>query len=536
MLAALGLGVVFLLHLRRWSFLCDDAFISFRYARNLGQHGALVYNLDPLERVEGYTNLLWVLILAVGDALGLAPERLAPVLTATASLASLGLVALIGASLRRRFGPGPADRHAFALVDLLAPALLALTPEFVVWGSGGLEGSLALALGLGAVFAWLRGRIELAAGLAALAGLTRLDSLLWIASFGLGWLALVAVDQPRPPIPWRRVALATLVFLAPLLAQLLARKLYYGEWLPNTWAVKHHGALLRGTYGRAYLEFWADRLALIWLAPVLVLLRPRHVLLVLPIAAQLIWAWSIGGDFMAYGRFLLPATTLLALLLGLALAEALAVARARFAPQLLAALALALVIALGLRIPDRLREDREHAHLHIDYQDPHPTPGFEGVDAMHRFAAIRLAAGAAFAEQLPPGTRITVGAAGALPYAAGLPAYDAYGLIDPRVVAATEPRVDRARPGHQLHASIETMLAREPDLLCHIGYAGERAPDRALARRMGAPRGWTGWACVETGPIPDRRAESGSLANHHYCCIRPTRRFQDLDPQQRPRP
>ena len=51
--------------------MCDDAFISFRYARNLGQHGALVYNLAPPERVEGYTNLLWVLVLGLGDALGL---------------------------------------------------------------------------------------------------------------------------------------------------------------------------------------------------------------------------------------------------------------------------------------------------------------------------------------------------------------------------------------------------------------------------------------------------------------------------------
>lgn len=34
----------------------DDAFISFRYARNLATHGELVFN--PGERVEGITNLL----------------------------------------------------------------------------------------------------------------------------------------------------------------------------------------------------------------------------------------------------------------------------------------------------------------------------------------------------------------------------------------------------------------------------------------------------------------------------------------------
>lgn len=533
---ALAIGVALLVHLRAWSFVCDDAFISFRYARNLAQHGELVYNVDSLERVEGYTNLAWVLLLAAGDLIGLAPPKLAPILTASASLTSLVLLALIGAALRRRFGPEPADDRAFALVDLLAPALLVLTPEFLVWASSGLETSLALALALAAMFAWLRGRIELAATLAALAGLTRLDALLGIAAFGLGWLALVVRERPRAAIPWRRVAVASAWFVGLLLAQLVFRRLYYGAWLPNTWAVKHHGALLRDSYGVGYLKFWADRLALIWLAPLLLLVRPRHVVLVLPIAAQLIWAWSIGGDFMAYGRFLLPATSLLALLLGLALAEAhTRVHDHRFALPAWLALVTALLIGAAVRVPQRIDEDRAHAHLHIDPDDKKSGPGFESVTAMQRFAAIRVAAGAELAGVLPHDAVLTVGAAGAMPYAAGLTAYDAYGLIDPSVVASTEPRSDGARPGHQLHASLATMLAREPDLLCHLGYAGEQAPTRQLARRMGAPRGWAAWACVETGPIPDRRAESGSLPRQFYCCLRPIDRFEQLDPQRRPK-
>lgn len=532
---ALVIAVGLLVHLRAWSFLCDDAFISFRYASNLARHGALVYNVEPLERVEGYTNFLWVLVLAAGDAIGLRPETLAPILTAGASLASLGLVALIGAALRRRFGGGQPDQRVFGVVDLLAPALLVLTPEFVVWASSGLETSLALALALAAMFAWLRGRIEAAAVLAALAGLTRLDALLSIAAFGLGWLALVAREQKHRTIPWRRIAIASAWFVGLLLAQLVFRRLYYGAWLPNTWAVKHHGALLRDSYGIAYLKFWADRLALVWLAPLLLLVRARHVVLVLPIAAQLVWAWSIGGDFMAYGRFVLPATTLLALLIGLALADAREQLRARpWANAAWAAIAIALLTALAVRIPTRVRDDRAHAHLHLDPDDPKSSPGFESVTAMHRFAAVRLAAGAELARTLPADTVLTVGAAGAMPYTAGLTTYDAYGLIDPTVVAHTEPRKDGARPGHQLHASLATMLAHEPDLLCHLGYAGERPPTRELARRLGAPRGWTGWACVETGPIPDRRAETGVIPSQFYCCMRPRDRFEQLDPQRRP--
>src|SRR5207244_12236047 len=40
----------------------DDAYISYRYAQNLARGNGLVFN--PGERVEGYSNLLHVLLLA----------------------------------------------------------------------------------------------------------------------------------------------------------------------------------------------------------------------------------------------------------------------------------------------------------------------------------------------------------------------------------------------------------------------------------------------------------------------------------------
>ena len=38
--------------------LCDDAFISFRYARNLARGDGLVFNPGESPPVEGYSNLL----------------------------------------------------------------------------------------------------------------------------------------------------------------------------------------------------------------------------------------------------------------------------------------------------------------------------------------------------------------------------------------------------------------------------------------------------------------------------------------------
>jgi len=47
---------------RFWFYTIDDAFISYRYALHWAQGHGPVYNLG--ERVEGYTNFLWVAILA----------------------------------------------------------------------------------------------------------------------------------------------------------------------------------------------------------------------------------------------------------------------------------------------------------------------------------------------------------------------------------------------------------------------------------------------------------------------------------------
>ena len=50
---------------------CDDAFISFRYAKNLKEGLGLVYNSG--EFVEGFTNFLWTILISVGMNFNLDP-------------------------------------------------------------------------------------------------------------------------------------------------------------------------------------------------------------------------------------------------------------------------------------------------------------------------------------------------------------------------------------------------------------------------------------------------------------------------------
>ena len=67
---ALTISAVALAALPKWTI--DDAFISYRYAQNLAEHGELTWNPgeDP---VEGYTGVALPVILAAGMKVGIEP-------------------------------------------------------------------------------------------------------------------------------------------------------------------------------------------------------------------------------------------------------------------------------------------------------------------------------------------------------------------------------------------------------------------------------------------------------------------------------
>ena len=125
--AALTLGLL-LVHAWVYGFQCDDAFISFRYARNLAHGHGLVFN-PGLERVEGYTNFLWVVLLATLDRFGIRPEWGANLLSLTATVALWACVVWSASRGARAAG-------ALALVPAL---FLAGTRSVAVWSTSGLE-------------------------------------------------------------------------------------------------------------------------------------------------------------------------------------------------------------------------------------------------------------------------------------------------------------------------------------------------------------------------------------------------------------
>jgi arabinofuranosyltransferase len=407
----------------------DDAYISFRYARHLAAGQGLVFNPGEA-RVEGYSSLTWVLVLAAGARLGLSLPLWSK---GIALLLGLGILLVLAAREHGRAG-------------LLAAAWLALCLPMLYHVLNGLDTAL-MALLL-TVLACLPpdtpGRRRARYAAAALLPLTRPEGMLCVLLWALAdWLT----DRRR--LPRHEMALAA-VAVAAAAGQMVFRLTYYGDWVANSARAKlvplslALGPGLRDL-GRFLLQGSGWGL-LPLLAVVGVVLSRRGgqrttvarglflVLLLPPLAAS-------GGDSFPLWRFCVP----LAPVLALAAAEGLELLLAAMAPDRRAVLRMALagLVAVALVLP---------------------WGGFLQAMEVETFWVGHWAdLGRRLAATFPPGTRVAVCAAGALPFHAGFPAIDMLGLNDAHI-ARVPPDRRYFYPGHQRHDG-PYVLSRRPDLI-----------------------------------------------------------------------
>ena len=211
-----------------WDWMIDDAGISLAYARNIAE-GLGPVAIPGAEPVEGYSNPLWVALLAMGAWLGLDLLDLAPALGVLT--VAVGVVA-IGQGLRERLGAGGA---------LLAAAFLAMNAQVAIWAQSGLENGLfvaCLALGVwrlavpsdrfGAPLAFL--------GLA----LTRPEGLVYaaVAALGQGWAQGRAAESGAARMVLRVAGRWGLAFALPFVAYHLVRFGVFARELPLPYYVK----------------------------------------------------------------------------------------------------------------------------------------------------------------------------------------------------------------------------------------------------------------------------------------------------------
>ncbi|NPV06474.1 MAG: hypothetical protein HPY83_00750 [Anaerolineae bacterium] len=210
LLSALAVAVALVTAASQDRLLADDAYITFRYARNLASGHGLVYN--PGELVLGTSTPLFAFLLAAGHRLGL---NLADLAVWLGALSWAGVVAVLGWSYR--------DRPAW-----VAPPLLVLAASATFVENLGMESALYALLCLVALRLVGCGHTRAAAGLAAIAAVTRLDGGLAVVAV----LAAAALRERR--LPWPEAALVGLI-AAPWY---LYAWLTFGSPLPNSLPAK----------------------------------------------------------------------------------------------------------------------------------------------------------------------------------------------------------------------------------------------------------------------------------------------------------
>lgn len=428
LLVAILVAYVLASRLLLWSYgPVDDAFISFRYAHHLASEQGLTFN--PGERVEGYSSLSWVLILAVADKLGLdLPET------------SKWLGLLLGMGTLLLLSAGPFDARS----RLLAEALLAGFPPAAYHFVNGLETSLMAFLVTALVLLpserlqarWVHYVVGVLLVLTRPEGL--LCVLLWIACL---WIA----DRRR--ISRHELTLGAIT-IATYGAQTAFRWWATGDWMASSARAKllpPGFALPKGLLD--LLRFLVPGSA--W----------GLLLLLLGLGAWMSWRRREGSESRTF-----LALALFVVLFGLALAVSGGDSFPLWRFYVPLAPLFFLCAARGLTLAIRSRALWATATVVIFAVLWLPLPVYlRRMQGEALWARRWTEIGKSLAQRFPPGTRIALCPVGALPFYSGLPTIDMLGLNEPHI-ARREPDRSYFYPGHQRHDG-RYVLSLRPDLI-----------------------------------------------------------------------
>jgi len=293
-------------------FVSDDAYISFRYAKNLINGHGLVWNVGE-KPVEGYTNFLWVIVISIFMKMSFEPALVSKVLGTFFGLVTIFLAYVFPAFILQRKN----------LFNLIAPAILACCGPFAAWSTGGLETHMFTAFILAGALAYL---YELrheeiiplsSAFLFSLASLTRPEGLLLFGLTCLHRFSHLLVSKKNPFCRKTFIWLGT--FLAIYGLYFYWRFNYYGFLFPNTFYAKTGGGIDQFWTGWTYLRLffthtrWPFAISL----SLLILLKPLRspviylLLLTVSFSAYIV---AVGGDFFPLFRFFVPLVPFMAIL------------------------------------------------------------------------------------------------------------------------------------------------------------------------------------------------------------------------------
>jgi arabinofuranosyltransferase len=482
-------------------FVCEDAFITFRYSRNLAEGLGARYNLGEHIPVEGYSNFLWMLLAAGFELVGMDVVFWLPLISAACGLTLLWLLIH---TLHERL-------EMSILVTGLSGAVFAFFVPVTVWTTSGLA-TMPQSLLMFASYVWLAyGKERKEWLLGSLFALT----LAWLRTEGVEWAVVIVAcatvsrllrgeDFKRP------LALCLGVLLIGYGAYFSWRYSYYQSLLSNTAHAKVELSSESVARGIQYVSYYA----VLMLSPLLLPFaagvasfgkRRAHGLGFATMAVAVpTYALVISGDYMAFFRMMVPGVAFMAVSFGFFYDALLRrfdgqlplIASAGSAIALLGVLPGYDIILVPTRIinavqtrliaSESLEKDLAEQGIEIADRSQHLF-GFgesftirRGRNELKRWERMEnnpvrwKADAAALMQVVRPTDRLVSGAIGALGYFTNLYIFDQHGLIDGDVTK----RRDRSQlrwPGHDKFVKKGFFLNKNPEILEYQVLSGKDA-------------------------------------------------------------
>ena len=439
----------------------DDAFISLRFADRFVAGDGLTWTDG--ERVEGYSNLLWVLATALLGWLGVDWIVALRVLGLGCTIATFSV--LLYSDLLPRSAPAR-----------LAVAALASLTITAAWAVGGLESPM-LMLWLSVAMAGVHRGLNaegsgkaplLVAGAAlALACWTRPDGPLWtVFAGGAAFIFGGRCASTR----WQRLCWVALPAITAVLLQTGFRIAYYGDWLPNTARAKVASTAASRAAGFDYIVSAAVAMRALLLPAAVGLFalarraaRPALCVGLFGTAAWWLYVLQVGGDTFPCSRLLAP--TLVPLTVMAAYGFDVLAQGGRVRLQIATALAIAAVVT-----------------ARVEAELPRKDPRQQLTEWEYMGLAAGEWLGRAFTDERP---LVAVDAAGGLPFASRLPCLDMLGLCDREIASTPPPASERFVPGHT-RGNAAYVLSRQPDLVLFNLPPGSPQPQWAGGKQLEA--------------------------------------------------
>lgn len=435
---------------------CDDGFISLGYAERWVQGRGLT--LNDVEPSEGYSNLLWVVLMAGAMTIGLDA-----VLTIKLVGLACGVGVAVGAArLARGCGGGPWRQLGAGLFAALATPL-------AVWSVLLLETPLyALELVLLALLARRLARRGGRIAFALTGGATVLTRPEGFLVAGGLCVALLLVGQRSRRVR-RGLLIGLLVVGAVVIAHQVFRVSYFGTWVGNSGVHKWHPAgvtmfLERGLDHLGDLTQFMWRTESLWVWAVLLWpLVPRRTRrrlrpVALVTAAATSFHLLVGGDNGPYFRFLVPAIAPAGVLLSFVGEVGRARSQLARLPRAIGPTLAVFVGVSGMAAMLVWRPLPSHFYAHPSILRP----------TAHAEVAAWLN------EHAEPDDRVLLSEMGLIPYASDLACFDYLGLCD---------RFMYGRGLHGLEFHPERFDRHHPDFVI-IGF--KVMPDGRVATRTKA--------------------------------------------------